>query len=83
MERDVSVWKETYVYKGDPCIRKETYVHKITYIYTKRAGKETYQTLNPFHQIKRRTYMKRDLYIWKETCVYGKRPICMKRDLCI
>jgi len=27
--------------------------------------------------------MKRDVYIWKETYVYEKRPIYITRDLCI
>ena len=29
---------------------------------------------------KRPVHMKRDLYVWKETCMYEKRPTRMKRD---
>jgi len=26
-------------------------------------------------------YMERDLYMWKETYIHGKRPIYMQRDV--
>jgi len=84
IERDLYIWKETYVYmKRDLCIydKRPMCIERDLYIYIKRPihmKRDLCTGSRPTPSV----YMKRDLYTWKRTYVHEKEKYS-KRDLCI
>jgi len=68
-ERDLCIWKETYMYGKYPIYMKEIYVYEKIPVHIAITRNEITSL--------------REIDIWKETYIYEKYPLYMKRDLCI